>query len=102
MWTTWKSGSEELKSCTIITTEPNEFVKNIHDRMPVILKNDHEIPWLKSETTREELRSMLVPYPANGMDGYQVSKQVNYPKNNSPELIKPVSGESRGLEDFFR
>ena len=102
LWTTWQSEGKELKSCTIITTKPNSFVKDIHDRMPVILKKEHETPWLKSDTTGEELRSMLAPYPAGGMDGYQVSKHVNYPQNDSPELIRPVSGESRGLEDFFR
>ncbi|HYE74962.1 MAG TPA: SOS response-associated peptidase, partial [Blastocatellia bacterium] len=47
LWETWKDeNGEKLETCTIITTEPNELMSTIHDRMPVILKPEHEELWL--------------------------------------------------------
>ncbi|HPF49883.1 MAG TPA: SOS response-associated peptidase family protein, partial [Caldisericia bacterium] len=58
----WKSpDGVELKSCTIITTTPNEMMKPIHDRMPVILSQTNESEWLSQSATRSTLKSLLVP-----------------------------------------
>ncbi|MCY9029075.1 SOS response-associated peptidase [Bacillus inaquosorum] len=85
----WKTNQgTPLYTCTIITTKPNELMKDIHDRMPVILTHDHEKEWLNPQHTNPDyLQSLLVPYDADDMEAYQVSSLVNSPKNNSSELL---------------
>lgn len=83
---------EKLVTCTIITTEPNELVRPIHDRMPVILPKDAEDFWLDSAVEdHTRLLDLLQPYQASDMAAFTVSKLVNSVKNNSPECIEPVS-----------
>jgi putative SOS response-associated peptidase YedK len=83
---------EKLVTCTIITTEPNELVRPIHDRMPVILPKDAEDFWLDSAVEdHTRLLDLLQPYQASDMSAFTVSKLVNSVKNNSPECIQPVS-----------
>jgi putative SOS response-associated peptidase YedK len=81
----------ELATCTIITTEPNELMTHIHHRMPVILPEKAEEPWLNpKETDKSFLHSLLQPYPPDEMEAYEVSRLVNSPKNNTPECIAPL------------
>lgn len=83
---------EPLVTCTIITTEPNELVKPIHDRMPVILPKDAEDFWLDTDVEdHTRLLDLLQPYPSDEMAAYVVSKLVNSVKNDSPECIEPVA-----------
>lgn len=83
---------EKLVTCTIITTEANELVRPIHDRMPVILPKDAEDFWLDSAVEdHARLLDLLQPYQASDMSAFTVSKLVNSVKNNSPECIEPVS-----------
>ena len=92
LWEMWSmEGGEELRSATIITTEPNELAAEIHNRMPVILSPElHEV-WLDPENDdREELLSMLAPYPAEEMEAYPVSRRVNRPANDDPGVLQPV------------
>ena len=68
LWESWLDpAGSELRSCTLITTEPNELVGQYHDRMPVILDETARWEWL-SENNAEELKALLVPYDANAMD----------------------------------
>lgn len=80
-----------IKTFTIITTEPNDLVKEIHNRMPVILKRENEKIWInKEEKNVEKLLALLKPYPPEEMEAYPVSKRVNNPSNDSEDLIKPI------------
>jgi putative SOS response-associated peptidase YedK len=79
-----------LLACTIITGEPNEFVREIHTRMPVILPEEHHDSWLSGEAGKE----ILVPYPADRMKSWPVSPRVNSPKNNDAEIMVPVELQS--------
>ncbi len=82
---------KELKTYTIITTEPNALIEPIHNRMPVILEKQNEDTWLNpDETEPEQLTKLLHPYPASDMDAYPVSKLVNSPKNDTREVIEQV------------
>lgn len=83
-----RATGEVLETCTIITTEANEVLEPVHDRMPVILKaNDYE-QWLDAkETDSARLANLLVPFPAEEMDSHPVSRAVNSPSADSPELI---------------
>jgi putative SOS response-associated peptidase YedK len=91
LWESWTSPKgEEIRSCTIITTEANELLKPIHDRMPVILTRDAEAVWLDPTTEdAAKLLSLLKPYPEEGMEVYPVSRLVNSPENDSPDCIEP-------------
>ena len=63
-----------LTTYTIITTTPNELMAPIHDRMPVILRQDDEMRWLSRDVLpTDEVKRILAPYPAEGMEAYPVS-----------------------------
>jgi len=88
----WHRGDQTIDSCTIITTDPNELMVGIHDRMPVILPPDAYDLWLDPEfQDKEKLLSMLRPYPAEGMVAYPVSTIVNSPRNENPACVEPTS-----------
>ena len=95
LWETWQpdEDAESLFSCTIVTTEPNELMTPIHNRMPVIVRKDLEDVWLDPELRDPEtLRTVLRPYPDEELAAYPVSTRVNKPANDRPECIEPVSG----------
>ena len=91
LWSWWRnpSSGEEVTSYTIITTEPNELCKKIHDRMPVILSPKHYAQWLDPEADGAEL---LKPYPSHEMEAYPVNKRVGLVKHNDPGLLERVAG----------
>jgi putative SOS response-associated peptidase YedK len=87
-WTDQETG-EAITSCTIITTNANPFMKQYHDRMPVILPREQYAFWLDPGVTDAEMaRALLMPYPADLMDAYPVSRVVNSPANDDPSLIE--------------
>ncbi len=92
LWDEWNSpDGNSIRSATIITTEPNELMADLHNRMPVILNpNDYE-QWLDaSPRAPESLSPLLKPFPADRMSTYPVSTLVNAPANDRPELIVPA------------
>ncbi|WP_256377882.1 SOS response-associated peptidase [Synechococcus sp. PCC 7502] len=93
LWERWESPEGDIiETCTILTTEANDVVRPIHDRMPVILDpKDYEI-WLDPNLTSiDRLTPLLKPYPPEAMTAYPVSSNVNSPKNNTPECKQPVA-----------
>ena len=83
---------QTLKTFTIITTEANELMQPIHDRMPVILPRQAEAEWLdRSVTDPFQVERFLKPYSAQLMEAYPVSKQVNRPANDLPELLRTLN-----------
>jgi putative SOS response-associated peptidase YedK len=94
LWEAWidKQTGEELETCTIITTEANEVLKPVHERMPVILKPESYDEWLDAKgKNTDKLQKLLVPYPADEMSSHAVSRSVNIPASNSEELIQPLN-----------
>lgn len=94
LWEHWEDATgEEIESCTLLTTEPNELMCPIHNRMPVILDpKDYDL-WLDSEVKKSELlEPLLRPYPSEEMTAYPVSKAVNKPSNDSTECIESIEG----------
>ncbi len=91
LWESWHSpDGSVIESCTIITTSPNELIREIHDRMPVILQPDQYETWLHSPGSEHSLHNLLQPYPADEMEMYPVSSLVNSPQNDTPECLLPV------------
>ena len=96
IWSAWKEpeSGEWLRSCSIVTTTPNELMATIHDRMPVILPPSAWDTWLDPGLEDiAELRGLLVPCPAEGLEAYPVSTLVNSTRNEGASLIEPVEGE---------
>jgi len=83
LWEEWRG----LKTCTVITTDANELLASIHDRMPVIVDSDDWPAWL-GETMAEaaDVKSLLRPFPAERMTIWPVDKKVGNVKNEGPEL----------------
>jgi len=88
----WKAPSgEEIHSFTIITTNANDLLSEVHDRMPVILSREDEVVWLEPGTLEAaERERVLSPFPSERMETYPVSRQVNDLSRDSEELIRPV------------
>jgi putative SOS response-associated peptidase YedK len=97
LWDVWrKPDGKRVESFTIITTEPNELVRPIHNRMPVILRPEDEKQWLDaSRTPFAKAKSLLQPYPDDLMDAHDVSPIVNSAKYDGPECIRPVSDDEK-------
>ena len=92
LWEHWQdSMGEVIDSCTIITTEANEILQPIHDRMPVILNpKDYDL-WLDPTLDKiEQLQQLLQSYSSTEMTSYPVSTKVNKPTNDTPELINSL------------
>lgn len=96
LWDAWQApDGSVVPSCTLITTEPNELMSDIHDRMPVILKRQDYDAWLDpAEREADELTALLKPYPASEMRAAPVSRTVNNPKNESPACIESTTKET--------
>jgi putative SOS response-associated peptidase YedK len=100
LWEEWRSPEGEMvESCAIITTEPNELVRQLHDRMPVMLAPEAFERWLAPDTPAAQLQALLVAPPASDLTMHAVSSLVNQPANDLPECITPVpvSGLLPGL-----
>ena len=92
LWDEWHApDGSPLRSCTIITTTPNAVAAPIHNRMPVILRPEDEGFWLDHAVTdARALLSLLVPCPAADMEAYPVSRRVNVPTEDGPDLVAPA------------
>jgi putative SOS response-associated peptidase YedK len=92
LWDEWISPEgSQIRSCTIITTEPNELMSTLHNRMPVILHPIDYAAWLDPAARKaDELAPLLRPFPAEEMAAHPVSTLVNSPVNDRAECIVPV------------
>lgn len=90
LWERWKDkDGKVLETCTILTTEANEVLRPVHDRMPVILHSDDYDLWLDEDVRQQELlKDLLQPYPGAEMMAYPVSTLVNSPRGQGAQLIE--------------
>jgi len=92
LWDEWHSpDGNTLRTCTIITTAPNELMSTLHNRMPVILDKTNFEAWLNPmPQTPDNLIHLIQPFPADRMSAYPVSTLVNAPGNDRPECVLPA------------
>jgi putative SOS response-associated peptidase YedK len=85
----WKepASGEWIRTFAIITTDANELVAQIHDRVPVILAPGDHVRWLGEEP---DPRGLMRPYPTDLMRMWPISTRVNKPENDDPSIIEPV------------
>jgi putative SOS response-associated peptidase YedK len=93
LWESWEGPEHSaLDTCTLITTDANELMRPIHDRMPVILSPEHYARWLDPALQKpEHLQPLLRPYPSDAMLAYPVSSHVNNPRNEDAGCIAPAA-----------
>jgi len=101
LYNNWRSSEgEEVCSCAIITTDANELVKPIHDRMPVILHQDAFKAWLNPDGhDKEILLPLLKPFPSAELEVYKVTPKMNSFKYNHPDNIQPVRGHQNEISN---
>jgi putative SOS response-associated peptidase YedK len=88
LWEHWEGEEGVIESCTIIVTTANEALKEIHDRMPVILSPTHYDTWLNPDNQdSKQLQALLKPFPVDRLEAYPVSTAVNSPRNDSAALL---------------
>jgi putative SOS response-associated peptidase YedK len=99
LWERWspKDGAgDPIESFTIITTQPNELMATLHNRMPVILDPPERDAWLAADASPASLPAMLRPYPSELMMALPVSLAVNNPRHDAEDCILPVGQGSIG------
>src|SRR3569833_2832967 len=103
LWESWKDNQtgQKLRTFTILTTDPNELMEPIHNRMPVILQPQDYERWLAPTDQAHLPVDLLRPYPAEKMKAWKVGKAVGNTRNNDPSLIEPVKNEERGSLMLF-
>lgn len=94
LWERWDKQGEPIESCTILTTDANELMMPIHERMPVIIPPDQFDLWLDTGVNDEKKSSgLLRPFDSKTMTAYPISTQVNNPKNDVVACIEPLQEE---------
>lgn len=95
LWETWESPDGSfLDSCTILTTDANELMRPVHDRMPVILAPDDYRRWLDPAVEASEVLPLLRPYPGDDLVAYPISTYVNSPSHDDAHCIAPLAAET--------
>ncbi|GGG12812.1 SOS response-associated peptidase [Paenibacillus abyssi] len=92
LYDTWVApDGRKISSCTILTTQPNELMAPIHDRMPVILRPEDEAAWLdRCNQEPSLLQQLLLPFPSEALEAYPVAAAVGSVKNDDPMCIEPL------------
>jgi len=101
IWDRWKHGEVKIKSCAIVTTDANELLAPVHDRMPVILREESYERWLDPKVSPTELKKLLEPYSSEEMKSHPVSSQVNFADAEGRELIERVDVEVGTTPSLF-
>jgi len=89
LWENWRNPvtGEWIRTFVIITTDANELVAEIHDRMPLILAPSDYVRWLSDEPDPGDL---LRVFPAEPMRMWPISTRVNKPENDDPSIVEPI------------
>ena len=101
IWDRWRNGELWVRTCAIVTTDANELLAPVHDRMPVMLREESYEKWLDSKVSMVELKKLLQPYASDEMKSYPVSSRVNYADIDDEDLIKREDAEVGTTPSLF-
>jgi len=91
LWDKWEKDGQILFTCTMLTKESNDFMKNIHHRMPIILPENKEDDWIQPFVQRPiEAKQFLEEVADETLTAYPVSTHVNKATNNDPTCVEPI------------
>jgi putative SOS response-associated peptidase YedK len=101
LWEHWHDVEEDalLETCTILTTSANDRLRELHDRMPVILPPPAWDEWLTRPPDEDARARLLGPYPGETMRWYAVSRAVNSARHDDPSLIDPLEEQPSLFDD---
>lgn len=93
LWEHWEAPhGEHVESCTIVTTDASALMREIHDRMPAIVRPEHYQRWLDpTQHASEPVLALLGPYSGSDLIAYPVSRAVNNPRTEAAQLLEPVA-----------
>jgi putative SOS response-associated peptidase YedK len=92
LWERWHDPrGETVESCTILTTEANELMQPLHDRMPVIVDPASDRVWLDPHSSADSLRALFVPFASDRMEAIPVNPWVSNPKHEGPQCLEPMA-----------
>ena len=93
LWDSWRQPDGSFwRTYTIVTTEPNDVLRATHNRMAGMLSDDDALKWLADDAEIAHALALLKPYPPDRMEGYDVSRLVNNPRNDSPQCVRSIEG----------
>ena len=89
IWENWKEprSGDWIRTFAVITTDANQLVAEIHDRMPLILAPEDYLRWLGEEP---DARDLMKPFPSEPMRMWPISTRVNKPENDDPSIVDPI------------
>lgn len=91
LWDKWQQAGEELFTCTMLTTDSNEFMQDIHHRMPIILPKESQDDWIKPQLIQpESAQQFITNLKMDDMKAYDVTNYVNTASNNDEKCIEPL------------
>jgi len=103
LWETWQDPSgASIESCTVLTTQANKDIAELHKRMPVVLPASSYGTWLSNASSPGQLQDLMCPLPSGSLVRYAVSSVVNKATNDSPECIQPVEPEANATRPLNR
>ena len=89
IWDSWRDAKgEEHRTFAVLTCPPNEMIATIHDRMPLILHPEDYTRWLSD--LEPDPHDLLKPFPADLMTMWPISTKVNYPRNDTPDILDRI------------
>jgi putative SOS response-associated peptidase YedK len=89
VWDRWGGAAEPLFTCALLTTTPNDLVREVHDRMPVILPDEAYDAWLDPKADPGGLLGLLKPYPADAMVASPANPALNKPTFQGAACLIP-------------
>lgn len=98
LWSRWQSNSGEfLNTYTVITTEPQQEISHIYNRMPAIIAKENLDIWLNHDKySQEDALNLLKPFDEK-LHFHPVSTFMNSPKNNSLKCIEKYESGNLSL-----
>jgi len=88
VWSKWQASDRTLYTFSIVTTAANDFMRSIHERMPLILSEEHYDSWLDPQTKQPALQEILCARQIDSLAMHRVSKAVNNPANDEQSLVQ--------------
>jgi putative SOS response-associated peptidase YedK len=104
LWERWRDPAtrEPLETFTVITTDPNEVVEPMHNRMPVILQPKDYDQWLTPGDPQHPPVDLLRPFPADRMNAWKVDRKVGNVKNDTSDCIEPMTEPDQRAPRLFQ
>lgn len=95
LWEFWRpeAGGEGLATCTILTTEPNDLLAPVHDRMPLIVSAEQYDSWLDPETPDAVVARIMAPYASDLLSAWRITRRVNDPAADDAAVLEPEPQE---------